>query len=101
MGNWELGIGKWEMGIRPRGRACRRAGSVMLAGLFLGSAPVGAQSSVGKRYDAERVTHDAEHYDIWIRLADSGSRFEAKVATRWKLTGPTPIRINLDSSYRI
>jgi aminopeptidase N len=80
----------------------RRAGWVLVVGLVLGSATgIGAQSPVGKRYDAERVAHDAEHYDVWIRLADSGSRFEAKVTTRWKLSGAAPIRINLDSTYRI
>ena len=56
---------------------------------------------IAARYDAERPAHDAVHYDVWIRLADSGSRFEAVVTTRWRLLGLAPIRIDLDSVYRI
>jgi aminopeptidase N len=61
----------------------------------------GQASSLATRHDAERPRHDAEHYDVWIRLADSGSTFSAAVSTRWKLIGRQPIRINLDQAYRI
>ena len=53
------------------------------------------------RHDAERPRHDALDYDVWIRLADSGSEFSARVTTRWRLISRRPIRINLDSGYRI
>jgi len=59
------------------------------------------QSPLAARPDAERPRHDAVHYDVWIRLADSGSSFDAAVTTRWRLAGTGPIRINLDSVYRI
>lgn len=53
------------------------------------------------RYDSERISHDAQHYDVWIRLADSGNVFRAAVTTRWRLAGRQPIRINLDAAYQI
>jgi aminopeptidase N len=53
------------------------------------------------RHDRERTAHDALHYDVWVRLADSGSRFQAAVATRWRLEGGGPIRIDLVAGYAI
>ncbi|MBL8984721.1 MAG: hypothetical protein JNJ80_00520, partial [Gemmatimonadetes bacterium] len=58
-------------------------------------------SPLATRHDAEKPAHDATHYDVWIRLADSGSVFQAAVSTRWTLRDSTPIRINLDPAYRI
>ena len=58
-------------------------------------------SPLATRHDAEKPAHDATHYDVWIRLADSGSAFQAAVSTRWTLRDSTPIRINLDPAYRI
>ena len=60
-----------------------------------------AQGPLAARPDAERPRHDAVHYDVWIRLADSGSVFQAAVTTTWRLIGREPLRINLDSAYRI
>ena len=60
-----------------------------------------APAPLAARYDAERPRHDAIHYDVWVRLADSGSIFQAAVTTTWRLTGRGPVRINLDSAYRI
>ena len=75
---------------------------LVTAGLLGATAGAGAQPApLAARHDAERPAHDAMHYDVWIRLADSGSRFAAAVTTTWKLIGHAPIRINLDSSYRI
>ncbi len=70
----------------------------MLAILLLVQA---AQAPLARRHDAERPRHDATHYEVWIRLADSGSAFQAAVTTTWRLSGRDPIRINLDSAYRI
>ena len=75
---------------------------LVTAALLGATAGAGAQPApLAARHDAERPAHDAVHYDVWIRLADSGSRFAAAVTTDWKLIGHAPIRINLDSSYRI
>ncbi len=72
------------------------------AACLMGTATAAAQPApIAMRYDAERPAHNAVHYDVWIRLADSGSRFQAAVTTDWKLKSFEPIRINLDSSYRI
>ena len=60
-----------------------------------------AQGPLAARPDAERPRHDAVHYEVWIRLADSGSVFQAAVTTTWRLIGREPVRINLDSAYRI
>ncbi len=60
-----------------------------------------AQDPLAARYDRERIAHDARHYEIQVRLADSGSVFNASVTTHWRLTDRSPIRINLDSAYRI
>lgn len=68
----------------------------------LGFQALAAQvSPLAARHDSERPRHDATHYDVWIRLADSGSAFRARVTTRWRLTGREPIRINLDRAYTI
>lgn len=80
-------------------------GSRLVFGALLAAAPSGFGAAQGPplavRPDAERPRHDAQHYDVWIRLADSGSTFSAAVTTRWRLTGHEPIRINLDSAYQI
>jgi aminopeptidase N len=60
-----------------------------------------AQPPLEARHDRERTHHDALHYDVWIRLADSGARFQAAVTTRWRLDGGGPIRIDLDGGYAI
>lgn len=60
-----------------------------------------APAPLAARPDTERPRHDAVHYEVWIRLADSGSVFQAAVTTTWRLTGREPVRINLDSAYRI
>ena len=81
-----------------------RIGGPALAALallgFAARAPA-QRTPLAQRFDSQTVRHDAVHYDVWIRLADSGTRFEAAVATRWRLTGPEPIRIDLDSVYRV
>ncbi len=70
--------------------------------LALGAvASLAAQDPLAARHDRERTTHDARHYEIHVRLADSGSVFSATVTTHWRLTDRSPIRINLDSAYRI
>lgn len=79
------------------------ASVLVAAALVAGPAvrPLPAQSPLAARHDAERTRHDALHYDVWIRLADSGSRFEARVVTRWRLESGDPVRINLDGGYAI
>lgn len=72
-----------------------------LAALLLLPGSGWAQSPLATRYDAERTRHDALHYDVELHLADSGTAFRATVTTRWKLTGPDAIRIELDSAYAI
>lgn len=76
-----------------------------LVGLIAATLPPGigvAQvTPLAARHDAERPRHDAQHYEVWVRLADSGRTFRAAVTTRWQLTGRQPIRINLDGGYQI
>jgi aminopeptidase N len=79
----------------------RTGHSWLVALLVTAGSPAAAQSPLAIRHDAERPAHDATHYDIWIRLADSGSGFRAAVTTTWRLVGTGPLRINLDSNYRI
>lgn len=74
---------------------------LLAASLLPATARAQSPDALSRRYDTEQVSHDALHYDIRIRLADSGSVFDATVATRWRRAGTGPIRINLDSSYRI
>lgn len=75
---------------------------VLLVAAWFGAALEAAgQAPLGARYDGERTRHNALHYDVWIRLADSGSRFEARVETRWRLDGAEPIRLNLDPVYTV
>ncbi len=76
----------------------------MVGALAVATSPgIGAAqpTPLAARYDAERTRHDAQHYEVWIRLADSGSTFRAAVSTRWRLIGLQSIRINLDAGYQI
>jgi aminopeptidase N len=83
-------------------RAAVVATALALGAVRAAAAQAPAESGpIARRFDLERPAHDALDYDIRIALADSGSRFTATVATRWRLGGGGPIRINLDSSYRI
>jgi aminopeptidase N len=79
----------------------RRFTTAVALAVAVASPAFGQTGGIAARYDTERPAHDAIHYDVWIRLADSGSRFEAAVTTRWRLLGAMPIRIDLDSVYRI
>jgi len=75
-----------------------------IAAVALLLAPVAGQaqtSPLAGRYDRDLVRHDALHYDVWVRLADSGTRFDAAVTTRWRLTSAEPILIDLDVGYAI
>ncbi len=77
-------------------------GRLVALALIVVPAVARAQTSpLAARYDHEQVRHDALHYDVWLRLADSGTRFEAAVTTRWRLTSAQPILIDLDSVYTI
>ncbi|MHB1330122.1 MAG: M1 family metallopeptidase [Gemmatimonadales bacterium] len=69
--------------------------------LLSSATQLAAQNPLAARHDRERTAHDARHYEIQVRLADSGSVFSATVTTHWRLTDRAPIRINLDSTYRI
>jgi len=94
-----MGRGKGEGGSGGGNlRGVRRA---LLLLLPLPFSPFPLPGQLAIRADKERTNHDAIHYDVSIRLADSGTTFQAAVATRWRLSGREPIRINLDSLYRI
>ena len=75
--------------------------AISTALVSLAASAHGQPSPLATRHDAERPRHDAIHYEVWIRLADSGSTFQATVTTQWRLTGREPIRINLDQSYQV
>ena len=64
--------------------------------LILGLFPLTAYRSplTGQR-------HDALHYNISLTLPATDSLFTARVETRWRLTGPGPVILDLDSSLTI
>ena len=68
----------------------------VLASLFA-AAPLTAQDPLAGRWDNVRLHHDALRYDIALSLPDSGGFISAEVTTRWRLTGPGPVVIDLDS----
>ena len=45
--------------------------------------------------------HDALHYDIALTLPAIDSVLRAVVTTRWRLTGPQPVVVDLDSSLAV
>ncbi len=71
----------------------------MLAGFAVsgGFGPLAAQSPLAGRWDRVRLRHDALHYDIAISLPDSGGSFAAAVTAHWRLEGPGPVVLDLDS----
>ena len=73
----------------------------VLAAFLLLPAPLGAQGALSGRWDREHFRHDALRYDISISLPDSGTRIDATVVTRWKLSGPGPIVVDLDAAMTV
>ncbi len=65
------------------------------------SAPLLAQGPLAGRWDRVRLSHDALQYDIALSLPDSGGRIAATVATRWRLGGPAPLVLDLDSALLV
>ena len=60
-----------------------------------------AQGPFAARADTVRPRHDALHYDISITVPDSGPKVALSVETRWRLTSREPVRVDLDSLFRI
>ena len=73
----------------------------VLAAFLLLPAPLGAQGALSGRWDREHYRHDALRYDISISLPDTGTRIDATVVTRWKLSGPGPIVADLDAAMTV
>lgn len=72
----------------PR-RALRSVPLTAYLSLLTAAAPLAAQR------------HNALHYDIALTLPAIDSVFRAVVTTRWRLTGPQPVVLDLDSSLAV
>jgi aminopeptidase N len=59
------------------------------------------QDPLAVRADSVRPRHDALSYAIDLTLPASGHRITASVRTRWRVAGPEPIRIDLDTVFAI
>ena len=70
-------------------RAARIVRLTSYLSLLTATAPLAAQR------------HDALHYNISLTLPATDSVFTARVETRWRLTGPGPIILDLDSALTI
>jgi aminopeptidase N len=71
-------------------------GLALAAGLLLQ-----VQSPLAVQPDTLHRAHDALHYDITVVLNDSSRYVLGEVATTWRVSGPTPIVLQLDSAYRV
>lgn len=69
--------------------------------MILALAVLVVQDPLAARVDSVRPLHDALHYDVTLTLPAEGQRIEARVRTRWRIGGPAPIRIDLDSVFVI
>lgn len=59
------------------------------------------QDPLAVRADSVRPRHDALGYEVALVLPDTGSRIHATVATRWRLSGAEPIRVDLDTVFTV
>jgi aminopeptidase N len=67
----------------------------ILAAVFL------VQDPLSVRADSVRPRHDALAYQVELSLPDSGTRIQATVTTRWRLSSSEPIRIDLDTAFAV
>ncbi len=70
-------------------------------GYCLDASPLAGQASLAGRWDHVRLRHDALRYDISLSLPDTGSFVAAEVLIRWKLGGPGPIVLDLDTALTV
>lgn len=59
------------------------------------------QDPLAVRADTLHPVHDALHYDISVSVPDTGSVIRGETAITWRITGPGPIRLQLDTSLRV
>ena len=59
------------------------------------------QDPLAVRADTLRPVHDALHYDISVSVPDTGSVIRGETAITWRITGPGPIRLQLDTALRV
>ena len=59
------------------------------------------QDPLSVRADSVLPRHDALAYEVQLSLPDSGTRIQAAVTTRWRLSSSEPIRIDLDTVYKV
>ena len=69
--------------------------------MILAVAMLMLQDPLAARVDSVRPLHDALHYEVALTLPATGQRIEARVRTRWRIGGPDPIRLDLDSVFTI
>lgn len=69
--------------------------------MILALAMLVVQDPLAARVDSVRPLHDALHYEVELVLPATGQRLEARVRTRWRIGGPAPLRIDLDSAFTI
>jgi aminopeptidase N len=72
-----------------------------LTAYLLVAAPLAAQAPLAGRWDRFRGAHDAIHYAVTLVLPDTGASISADVTIRWRLGGPGPIRLELDSAMTL
>jgi aminopeptidase N len=63
--------------------------------------PLTLSAQLAGRWDHANLRHDALRYDIALSIPDSGSRISATVTTRWKLSGPGALVLDLDSEMTV
>jgi aminopeptidase N len=92
-----------EREVGNRGARCGplTAYRLPLTVYLLVAAPLAAQSPLAGKWDHVRLRHDALRYDILLSIPDTGSRISATVTTRWKLTGPGPLVLDLDAEMMV
>jgi aminopeptidase N len=69
--------------------------------LLLAPVPLLGQNALAGRWDHVSLRHNALRYDITLAIPDTGSRIAATVTTRWKLTGPGPLLLDLDAEMTV
>ena len=59
------------------------------------------QGPLAQRADTAVPVHDALHYDITLILPDTGTTITGQVETAWRIAGPEPLVIDLDSALAV
>jgi len=62
---------------------------------------VSAQDPLALRADTLSLRHDALHYEARVELPAAGNRIRMEVRARWRIASTEPVRLDLDTVFKV